>query len=146
MKTPVPINKDHIVLVNFQICLQNSLIVICSFQTYNSKIHSVIYLIRDLADHGHDKKSRESVYLMPRYVNSTPLVQKFPSNKEYISPTGINNKDFDALEPERKDSQTICPSGRFQARRILPSDDKVMTSATANNYLTFSDKWTTPSI
>lgn len=44
--------------------------------------------------------------------------------------TGINNNALEDFEPNRKDSHTICPLGRFYALKILPSDedDSVMTS------------------
>lgn len=42
--------------------------------------------------------------------------------------TGTNNNGFERFEPRRKDSHTICPSGRFHALTVLPSDESVMTS------------------
>lgn len=43
------------------------------------------------------------------------------------------NIDFDSFDPWREDSQTICPSGKFHALNILPSEERVMTSATFKN-------------
>lgn len=49
--------------------------------------------------------------------------------KEINSLTGMLNIDFDSFDPLREDSQTICPSGKFHALNILPSEERVMTSA-----------------
>jgi hypothetical protein len=43
--------------------------------------------------------------------------------------------DFDAFDPCREDSQTICPSGKFHALNILPPEERVMTSETLKNTL-----------
>lgn len=50
------------------------------------------------------------------------------STRKNYSLTGMYNIDFDATDPWRKDSQTICPSGRFHALNMLPSEERVMTS------------------
>ena len=42
--------------------------------------------------------------------------------------TGTTNNDLEDFVPGRRDSQTIWPSGRFQALNMLPSDDSVITS------------------
>jgi hypothetical protein len=52
------------------------------------------------------------------------------SLKKYnvLSLTETNKNDFESLGPWRKDSHHICPSGRFHALRMLPSDERVIRS------------------
>ena len=40
----------------------------------------------------------------------------------------MDNIDLEAVEPGRNDSHIICPSGRFQALKYFPPDDRVITS------------------
>lgn len=47
---------------------------------------------------------------------------------EILMLTGTNNNDFECFRPRREDSHTICPSGRFHALKILPPDERVITS------------------
>lgn len=42
--------------------------------------------------------------------------------------TGTDNKDLEGVDPWRKHSHIICPSGRLHALKIVPSDESVTTS------------------